>query len=427
MSKLAVRALVVYLVLVALGGVYSEWRVLQSFVGDSDFPGYYTAALLVRRGHSAQIYAGQQNVDPTAQGSDPHSVFARAAAARGIRNVPLYDYPPTLADLLVPFTFLPPVPALLAWEVVTALAMLGSGILLAGLLGLRGAGSIALVTALLLFFRPTVATFVYGQVPVLLLLLIVAGLHCHARGRTTWAGLFFALPIAIKLTPLILIVPLLAWRDWKTLRAIALWGLAIVAALWAVNGTNALNLYVLHRVPSMSHGFIDLTNMNLRTAAQVFWYGTDQVAAPMASVWAGRLLSLLVIAFGAWLCRAHNPRQWTPPEQLVILSAFLMFSACMSPIAWRHGYVLAAPALLFLGQRIRRGRAHLAETALVLWFILALSTDKFAKWAWTLHHRALYDLAMMPPVLGVILGLIELDRIRRERQSPATIGAEAAP
>ena len=37
----------------------------------------------------------------------------------------------------------------------------------------------------------------------------------------------FALAGAIKLTPLIVIVPFIAWRDWKILPAIALWSLGI--------------------------------------------------------------------------------------------------------------------------------------------------------------------------------------------------------
>jgi alpha-1,2-mannosyltransferase len=419
MPKLGSRLLVLFLAVVAFGGVYSGWRMDHSFVGDSDFPGYYAAALLVRSGHSTQIYSSQLNIDPTVVGSDPSTYFARTAAAHGIPNAPLYDYPPTLADLLVPFTFLSPFVALLLWEAVTALFLIGCGILLTqflGLqLGLRRPGRAVLVTALLLVFRPTVDTFLLGQVMVFLLLLVVCGLACSLRGRSNWAGFFIALAIAIKLTPLVLIIPLLAWRDWKTLRAVGLGCLGIFAALWLVNGPHALNLYFLHRVPSMSHSLIDLTNLNLRTATEVFWYGTDHVTPAISFLWVGRLLSLLVLLYAGWVIRARPSVHWSNPQRLMAASAFLLFAACMSPIAWRHAYVLAVPALLFLGLRIWRGRARVLETALVLWFILMLSTDKFAGWAWRFENRGLSMLALMPPVLCAALGLMELDRLRREQ------------
>ncbi|HEU5351031.1 MAG TPA: glycosyltransferase family 87 protein [Terracidiphilus sp.] len=418
MSRLGPRLLLLFLVAAALGGLYTEWRVNTSFVGESDFPGYYTAALLVRGGHSAQIYSSQLNADPTAVGSDPHSYFARAAAARGIVNVPLYDYTPALADLLAPFTFLPPVAALWLWEAATFLFLIGSGILLARLLGLHTPGLVFLVTALVLFFRPTVATFVYGQVMVFLLFLVLGALYYYMRGRGNWAGFLIALAISIKLTPLVLVIPLVAWRDWKTLRAVALSCLGIFAALWLVNGPQALNLYFLHRLPAMSHAFIDLTNLNLRTALQVLWYGGYQAVPSADSLWAGRLLSLLVLLFAGWLVRARRSFHWGSNQRVLAASCFLLFSACMSPIAWRHAYVMAVPALLFLGRRIWRGRARPLETALVLFFILALSTDKFTKWAWHIQGRGLFVLAMAPPVLAAALGLLELNRLRREQSTP---------
>lgn len=419
MSALGARVLVLFLAAVALGGVYSAWRVDQSFVGESDFPGYYTAALLVRSGRSASIYSGQPDADPTAVGSDPHTLFARTAAAHGIRRVPLYDYPPTLADLLLPLTFLPPFTALLAWEALTAFFLAGSGVLLARLLGLQLPARAALVTAFLLFFRPTVATFFYGQVPVLLLFLVSCGLYSYLHGHSTRTGLFIALAISLKLTPLVLVIPLLAWRDWKTLRAIAGGCAAILAALLLINGPRALSLYFLHRVPSMSHDLIDLTNLNLRTAVQVLWYGNDRIVPAAVTLWAGCLLSVALLLYAGWMIRTRATVHWTSPQRLIAAAEFLLFSACVSPIAWLHGYVLAAPALLYAGRRIWQGRAHALETAMVLWFILALSTDKFVKWAWALDNREMCLLAMMPPVLGIALGLVELRRLQRERAPQA--------
>jgi uncharacterized membrane protein len=116
---------------------------------------------------------------------------------------------------------------------------------------LRWAG---LVAVFLVIFRPTLNTLHWGQVSIFLLFLVMTGLNFYAYRQKSMAGLMFALAGAIKLVPLILVVPLIAWRDWKSLRAIALWGAVILGVLWIVNGSGTLNLYFLHQLPSMSGG-----------------------------------------------------------------------------------------------------------------------------------------------------------------------------
>jgi uncharacterized membrane protein len=134
---------------------------------------------------------------------------------------------------MTPLTFLPPAGALIAWNLLNLAMIVLVSVVLMRLQGVRNPVLASLIAVLLLLFRPTLNCLYWGQVSILLLFLVVAGLSLYASGQKSMAGFMFALAAAIKLTPLIVIVPLLAWRDWKSLRAIALWGAVILGTSMA--------------------------------------------------------------------------------------------------------------------------------------------------------------------------------------------------
>ncbi len=431
MPRFVARIVLVLAALILLRGIYSEIRTWKGYEEESDFPVYYTAAWLVRTDLNVHLYdEAELNIDPIHGDADPGSVFFQTAHAHGIPDVSRYIYPPTLADLMVPLTFLPHRAALIAWHILNLAMVAATAILLARMLGLLLPGQIALVGALLFLFRPTLCCFYYGQAPVLLLFLSIAGFHFYRRGSPRWAGFFFALAIAIKLTPLVVVLPFLAWRQWKMLRAIALWCLVLLAALWAVNGTAALALYAGHVVPSMMYRNIDMTNINLGTALQVFWYGSDRGSPIAGLVLLSKILSVLVLAAAAWLSRSRRAESLSLDHQLTILAVFLMISCCISPVSWLHAYTLSAPAMLIAFLRVHRGQSSLPESFLALWFLFVNASTKLINWAWTTHRTPLYDLAIFTPIVGILLGFVLLARLRaqhsaaRER-TPQTASATA--
>ena len=432
MPRYVVRIVLFLAAAMLLRGVYSEIRTWKTqtwndYEEDCDFPVYYTAAWLVRTDLNVHIYdEAQLNIDPIYGSADPHSVFARTAAAHGIPIVSRYIYPPTLADLMVPLTVLPHRQALVAWHLVNFLLLLATSILLARMLGVRLRGQIALVAVLLFLFRPTLCCFYYGQVPVLLMFLLITGFSLYRSGRRNWAGLVFALAIAIKLTPLIVVVPLLAWREWRTLRAIALGCVAILGLLWAVNGSAALMLYAQHVVPSMLYRSLDMTNINLGMSLQVLWYGSDK-GMPLESIaLLSKILSVLILGYAGWLSRCRPGETLSDDHKLSVFAVFLMISCCISPVSWLHAYTLSAPALLILVRQIRNGQSNLAEAFLMLGFLFVNSSTKFVNWAWTTHLTILYDLASLTPILGLTLGLFMLHRLQSERRQMQTRSLAAA-
>ena len=151
-------------VLALLWGIYSELQSWIFWVGDSDFAGYYTASRLVRNHLDPEIYEdADRNVNPLLDYADPNTIFARTANAVGMRAVPPYDYPPTLADLIAPFTICSPSAAFKAWYLLCLVTILSTSMMLGRFLRVKGVGPVALLAVLLILFRPTLAFFSLGR------------------------------------------------------------------------------------------------------------------------------------------------------------------------------------------------------------------------------------------------------------------------
>ena len=389
---------------ILLTGALSESRRLAPWV--SDFRVYYTAASLVRSGQSVHVYDdAQKNVNRFFVEADQDTVYATAARAHGFTKIEHYNYPPTLADLLAPLTFLSFLSASILWQLLNLAAVLSSALMLARMLGMRSLVHAALVAVFLLAFRPSLTAFNWGQVSFILLFLSMAALSLYIRGQKLWAGFLFALAAAIKLTPFIVIVPLVAWRDWKIVRAFALWAVAIFAVLMIVNGRETTSLYFLHLLPSMANGAMDIDNRSFASLFTVYYFGFVQDAPPPWPIWAERLLSITVLCYAAWLSRSN--REDYPPNnaRLEIIAIFLLFSCCLAPVSWVHAYVLAAPALVVAGKRIWERRSNTAEIALLMlfWLSLSVSTLKVSHFV------------VLTPLLGVAWGLMRLRELQIER------------
>jgi hypothetical protein len=401
------RIILAFAALIIVGGAYSatKWDHARNRGG---FDVYYTAACLVRGNLSPHLYdEAELHANPQLKFADPDTVFARTASAHGISRVMLYIYPPTLADLMTPLTFLPPAGALIAWNLLNLAMIVLVSVVLMRLQGVRNPVLASLIAVLLLLFRPTLNCLYWGQVSILLLFLVVAGLSLYASGQKSLAGFMFALAAAIKLTPLIVIVPLIAWRDWKSLRAIAFWGAVILGTLWMVNGSGTLNLYFLHQLPSMSGGDLGGGDFsNNRSLGNIFYEylrGSGHAAAPIWLAWAVRLVSALVLCLAGWLSLLRKDDMPADGQRLESFSIFLLLACCISPYSWLYAYVFCAPELVILGKRIWERRLNGAETALMMAFLISLSTSGL-------------QMPMMTPLVGIALGIMGLCRLRAERR-----------
>ena len=371
-----------------------------------DFKCYYAAAWMVRSHSSAAIYSGiGKDVDPTETSPDPDSIFARTARAHGVPDVYAYVYPPTLADLLVPFTFVSVSTALHAWNALNIVALVAAGILFVRAPGQDLSRYVVPFLFYLFVSTPTVDCLLYGQVPILLLFLMVCGINFYVRGNKYRAGLFFALAAAIKLTPLIVVIPLIAWGDWKGLRAIALWCVVIGGILLAVNGPGVLDQYFFHVLPSMGSTAIDTDSRSLNTVIRVLWTRSEAGIAPLGAIWLGKVLSVLAVCFAGWLSHTSRADNTEGAARVETIAIFFFLSACIAPVSWRHAYLLAAPALLFLGKRTWEDQSTIFEDVILLTFFVALTTNRFL------------EQSLLTPLSGIVLCFLGLYRLRGARLS----------
>ena len=129
--------------------------------------------------------------------------------------IPGFYYSPLFAIALAFFGALELKTAAVLWGVVMVVTTSGLG-----LLSYRTAPPESRVTIagfLLLFLTsfPILHNFKWGQVSVLLVLLIVASLIAYERGRVVPSAILLALAVSIKYYPVIFVAYFIIHRDWK--------------------------------------------------------------------------------------------------------------------------------------------------------------------------------------------------------------------
>ena len=365
------RIVAVIVAVTTLLGVYSA-RFWSEYPTGFDFSVYYTAACLVRSDMSAQIYdEAAKNTNPLITPADPKSVFAQTAHAHGIPMALMaypfrYLYPPTLADLVAPLSFLSRSTAWIVWSVITVLMIVGLSAALTRMLEMNFFGATVLVAAAVLLFRPNLHVLEFGLVTIVLAFLLTIGFSVYVQGHKYLAALLFALAIAIKLEPIVVIVPLIAWRDWKCLRSIAVWCILLGLGLWAVNGSYALNLYFLHELPAMSAGGLAGTgafDVNRSLGSILYYLSYLRGTEPSQGLaWLVRAVSALILCYAGWLSRMKAGENATARQRFETGMMFLLFACCLSPYSWFYDWGLTAPVLVIFAKRAWDGRADAAET-----------------------------------------------------------------
>jgi hypothetical protein len=415
MSRFLVRAVMIILALLMLRCEFVLYRVNAGLNGD-DFWSYLTGSWGVRSGSTLDLYeAASRNVDASDVVIDPTAIpttdqeFVRTAQAHAIHVRGLYIYPPTLADLMVPFTFVSPRSALRIWYVMSFAALLGAGILMVRVLGMKFEGRALLVPGFFIIFPAIFDCLTWGQVLLFLLLMILGAINFYIRGRRQSAAFLFALATAIKLTPLIVLVPLIAWRDWKMVRSLALWCLVMLAVLTATNGSGWYAPYFLHEAPRLGT-ILDFQNRSLNTVIHLLslesvksWAASPHALLghqfePGPSMWVNRALSAMVICIAGWL--SWTRRSISEAEKVETIAAFLLIVCCISPVSWLHAYVLSAPAMTIYGKRIWQSATINRESILFALFAFSFSIPRFD------------ELKLLMPILGIALAITGLNRLK---------------
>jgi hypothetical protein len=313
-----------------------------------DFNVYYTAALVARQHGGALIYEGADDgVDPQLRESLPNGVFLRTARSVGIPRIQLYVYPPTLADGLIPLTFFSRPVALGVWNLLNLLAVVLATVCILDLLRIPVfTWQSGLLLLCVFIATPTQGCLAWGQVTVLLLLLWSAGVAAYRRGWVNASAALFALAAAVKLTPCIVVLLFLLWRDWKWLRAFAVMVAVLTAAICAINTPHALGDYFTHVMPSMSRSIPSFANLTLSSSAELMWASMHGTLVPsmvqhvpdtiQARAKTASTVVLLAACVGMFFLRKVN----RPEHRALALSSLAALSVAISPVSWSHAYTI---------------------------------------------------------------------------------------
>ena len=227
--------------------------------------------------------------------------------------------------------------------------------------------------------EPFPKTMEYAQVNAILMALVAVDLFLVPE-RSRWRGVLSGLAAAIKLTPAVAILVLLARREWRAAATMAgsAVGLTLLAALAAP--AESWEFFTSAMWDPGRAGFADYSgNQNLKGAIA---RGLPEAAWNLT--WA--VCSLLAVVAAWFLCRrldrlrgAGRAAGGTGQDDGLVLSlqisVVMVLGLLISPISWSHHWVWCLPVLMSVAAATWRWRSTalgIAGAAGVLVFILAM-------------------------------------------------------
>ncbi|MFJ8577377.1 glycosyltransferase 87 family protein [Micromonospora sp. NPDC093277] len=254
-----------------------------------------------------------------------------------------FTYPPFAALLLRPFALLPLGVTVAIFTVLTVLGVVVTTIWLVTPVVRRHhlPRLFALAVAVLLVFaaESTRETITFGQINMLLVVLILADLLFAVPGERGWAGVGVGLATALKLYPGIFIVYLLAARRWRA---------ALVASATAALAT----LLAAAVAPRDSWRFwthelwaTDRVGRTDYTGNQSLFGLLSRFTAPEKPSQLPWLLLVVVVAgYGLW----RAARVARAGDALAGLTLTGLVGGLVSPITWTHHVYWFVPAVVVL-------------------------------------------------------------------------------
>ncbi|RLP99580.1 glycosyltransferase 87 family protein [Micromonospora sp. CV4] len=294
-----------------------------------------------------------------------------------------FTYPPFSALLLWPFGLLKLGTTVTIFTVLTVLAVvLTTRWLVMPVIArhnLPRTFTLCVAVLLVLAVESTRETLTFGQINMLLVVLILADLLFAVPQARRWAGVGIGLATALKLFPGIFIVYLLATRRWRA---------AVVASATAAAAT----LLAAAIAPSDSWRFWTHELWDTDRVGRTDYVGNQSLFGLLSRFTAPekpeRLLWLLVVAvvavYGLW----RAARAARAGDALTGLTLTGLVGSLASPITWTHHIYWFVPAVVLLADAAlsadrpdeARRRRWLAGLALVTTAVIIYGMVTFQKW-----------------------------------------------
>ncbi|MCV7229927.1 mannosyltransferase [Mycolicibacterium komossense] len=251
-----------------------------------------------------------------------------------------FTYPPFAAVVFYPLHLLPFGVVAFAWQVGIIAALYGVVRVSQRLLEIHGGRRSAMLwTAVAIWLEPLRSTFDYGQVNVVLVLMVLWAVY---SGRWWLSGLLVGLAAGIKLTPAISGLYFVGARRWAAAAFSAVVFLATVGMSVLIVGQQGRYYFTdllgdASRIGPIGTSF----NQSWRGGiSRILGYDAGQGPLVLAAV-----AATAVLAFFAW--RAVNS---VGPDRLGSIVVVQLFGLVLSPISWTHHWVWLVPLMIWLIQ-----------------------------------------------------------------------------
>ena len=345
-----------------------------------DFAVYYVAGRVASgEGEGRLYYSPSGNKTARSrellQGSIPSNTAWSnvAASSLGRTTTTYYIYPPFFAVLFSPLARLRPRDAYFLWRGLSlAMLVISANLILRSFLPKKDLSVVLIATIGVLSFFPFAETLYEGQVSCLILFLWTLGFYCARNRKTALSAACFAIGTAVKLTPAIVVPILILRRQWKWLVSyFATVSALLLFSIWRI-GWQAHKFYVSEVLPSMSAGIAGYLPKSLGTVIRnIYW--ERAIFGPSDSWDLPPYLNLLtktcsLALYAGVLCYFWKQRKSGEVALSRELAIAALLSLLISPLTWRHHFVLV---LLPLICAWLQSRAHSTKTRL---YALALVT-----------------------------------------------------
>ncbi|SCL21711.1 alpha-1,2-mannosyltransferase [Micromonospora rhizosphaerae] len=289
-----------------------------------------------------------------------------------------FTYPPFAALVMLPMAYLP-WPAAITVSVVAS--VVGSAVVIWWLVDpiSRRAGwtrwfALAVALCLAAAYEPMRETINFGQVNMLLLVLVAVDLLRLLPAGNRWAGVGVGLATAIKLTPGVFIVYLLVTGRWR-------------AAFTAMGAAAGATLLAAALFPDASREFWTEALWNTARVGELAFVSNQSLRGVVArlnpehpSTLAWLVLVLATLAGWVWRSRAAV----AVGDEATGLALTGAMMCLVSPVTWVHHLVWLIPALILLVDNAmaapagsRRRRLLLAAAVIGYGFLVSRIV-----WAW---------------------------------------------
>jgi alpha-1,2-mannosyltransferase len=178
-------------------------------------------------------------------------------------------------------------------------------------------------------FPPVLSHLIWGQVQLHLLMLLTGAWLCLRRRREAWAGVLIGIAIAIKLFPVLVVIPLVMQRRWRAAGVAIFSACALIALSFAVVGWEQVTIYLQQVMPRLNKGSVvpDVYNHAIVAVLRGF------MGSSLAS-WLSLVVRLCVVGVVALSAARRN----NGPDRALTLGMTAM--VLVPPLVWQHYFVL---------------------------------------------------------------------------------------